>query len=241
MREATDQRGRVRVAPPAAAGLLLCLALHPAAAQIGYPPDASPYRDIARGRGPVLHVDYLTGGRGVADIGLTNLLIAGARVEFPLGAVLRVSLGASFAQGERYVLDPAKPPAERRSGPEEDQLYLLDGEALMSITGQKTWHGLAPYVVAGAGIAFGGAEPAADNSAYRFGIKPYLAPGLGVRWYLSPGFNFRADARLWLWRLRYPSQFYSSVQGQLPILLPTENDLEWVQLAAVRLSVGWIF
>lgn len=240
MQRSKDHR-RGRIALPVGAALLLGLALRPAAAQIGHAPNGSPYRDIARGRGPVLHADYLTGGRGLADVGLTNVTIVGARMELPVSSIFRVSFGASFAQGERYVLDPGKPPAERRSGPEQDQLYFLDGEVLLSITGQKSWRGLAPYLTAGAGIGFGGSEPDSDNSAYRFGIKTYLAPGAGMRWYLSPGLHVRADFRMVLWRLKYPSQYYGSTQGQPPILDANVNDLEWTRHPSVRLSIGWIF
>jgi hypothetical protein len=206
-------------------------------AQVGHPPSASPYRDIPRARGPVFAIGYLPGAEGTAGVGITNITTIGARYDVPLGSVMRISFGLFYGMGERFVVDPTKDTATRKSGPEPDGFLLADGEVQLLITGGKTWHGIAPYVVGGAGFLAGGGEPAADTSDYQLSTSFVFDGGAGVRWYPSRRLSVQLDTRVFLLKLRYPGDFLFPPQAP-PV---TDVQDEWTRQPWFRVGVGWTF
>jgi hypothetical protein len=196
---------------------------------------------MRRAHGLQIGASYITGGRGSAGAGLTDLRVLGLRYELPFAGMFRAMFGLGYGRGERYVIDPAAPPESRRLGPDQDDAILAGGELQLLITGQKTWHNLAPYVTVGGGLAYGGAEPDREAVGYKFGTKTYLTTGAGVRWYPARRFSLRADFCLFLWRLRYPPQYYVSIQDQPPVLAPEVEENEWTRHPSLRLAVGWTF
>lgn len=236
----TPRRHGLRLAALLSLGVLAsCSCL---TAQVGYPPANSPYRDIPRARGPVFAVGYLPGVEGRADVGITNITTVGARYDVPLGSVMRISFGLFYAMGERFVVDPTQDTATRKSGPEPDGFLLADGEVHLLITGAKTWHRIAPYLVGGAGFLAGGGEPAADSSDYRLSTSFVFDGGAGVRWYPTRRISVQLDTRVFLLKLRYPAQFFDpSVppDGVPPVL--TRGAEEWTRQPWFRVGIGWTF
>ncbi|HXF94660.1 MAG TPA: hypothetical protein VNI61_01030 [Gemmatimonadales bacterium] len=227
------------------ASVLLHLGLlasgHALFAQVGHDPAASPYRDIPRGGGPVVSVGYLTGERGRVAVGLTNALMVGARYDVQVSGALRATFGLTYGMGERFLIDPTKDSASRKSGPEDDGLLLADGELQLLITGHKTWRGFAPHVSAGLGVAMGGAEPAADTSDYAFGTKFLVQSGAGVRWYPARRLNLQLEGRVLFWKLRYPAQYYAPASDGTSVLRFRDPSDEWTRQAWVRIGLGWTF
>jgi hypothetical protein len=189
----------------------------------------------------VLTGGYFAGDAGRVGVGITNAITLGARYDFPLGGVMRIAFGVSYGLGERFILDPTKDSANRKAGPESDGFLLAEGDVHFLVTGHKTWRNIAPYLAGGVAALLGGAEPAADTSAYRFGSKLTFAPGAGVRWYPARRVTVQVDARLVLLRLRYPSQYYVPGPDGKAILGLTEEDREWTRFPWIRLGVGWTF
>jgi hypothetical protein len=221
--------------------LSVAVIVRPSSAQVGVAPRESPYRDIPRRSGPMLQAGYITGGEGVAGVGLTNVVTVGARFGWPLGDMFAVSLGAALGRGERLVVDPTEPVDTRTSGPIDDDAVMVDVEMQMSLTGRKTWRGFAPYLAVLAGLAYG-ADSREDPSDYRFGTKAYAAPGAGVRWYPARRLALMADFRVLLWRLRYPPQFYIQASpGAPPVLDSSVDQTEWVRHPTARFALAWTF
>jgi hypothetical protein len=201
-------------------------------AQVGHPPSSSPYRDIPRGRGPVLTGGYFTGEGGQLDVGITNAITLGIRYDIPLGGSMRFGVGMFYGLGERFLIDPTDSAATRKTGPVDDDFLLAEAEIQLLLTGNKTWHGFAPYVSAGGGFVVGGAEPAADTSDYRLGTKFFFAPGAGVRWYPTRRLNLQLDARLVNQKLSYPPQYFD---------LGLDKESEWARHPWFRVGLGWTF
>src|SRR5581483_5979412 len=153
------------------------------AAQVGHDPAHSPYRDVPRGGATVASFGYLGGSRGDVGVGKADGATAGVRYEAALGRVIGVSFGLAYALTTRFVVDPAKDSLSRKSGPVDDGTILVDAGLQLNLTGQKSWHGLAPYLGGALGMAFSPARVAADTSGYTFGTKITLAPDAGLRWY----------------------------------------------------------
>src|SRR6267378_8486375 len=125
-------------------------------AQIGHDPEHSPYRDILLHSGPVFFVGHLSADRGTTGAGTSNALTFGARYEIPAGRALHFQFTGASLHGDRFILNPradSSSPA-RRTGPVKSDLGLFEIGMQLRLTGNKTWHRLAPYVGTGLGLTF---------------------------------------------------------------------------------------
>ena len=223
--------------------MVLLLAIVPSfrlAAQVGHDPSHSPYRDVRRGATLVLTFGHLGGSRGGPGVGISDGPTGGLRYEASFGA-LSAALGIAYGHTTRFVVDPTKDSVSRKSGPFDTDVVLADAALQLSLTGRKTWHGLAPYVGGALGVAVGGGSPP-DPSGYNFGNKLTLAPQAGVRWYPARRVSVRADFRLVLWKLRYPLGYKqpSPVDGGRVLPLDASLD-EWTSHPWITIGLGWTF
>jgi hypothetical protein len=210
-----------------------------AAAQVGYDPGHSPYRDIRRGAVGVLTFGYLSGGRGSLGVGLANGATAGMRYDMQFGAV-GASFGLAYGRTTNFIVDPKKDSA-RTSGPYDNGVVLADVGLQLVLTGRKTWRGFAPYIGGALGVAFANSL-ARDSSGYTFGTKFTLGPNVGVRWYPARRLSIRGDFRLVLWKLHYPVSYKVPPQGGgSSVLAPTASVDEWTSHRWVTIGVGWTF
>ena len=211
------------------------------ASQVGYEPGHSPYRDIPRGGVALITVGYLGGGRGSVGVGISDGPTGGLRYETKLGGAIGVSFGVAYAQTTRFVVDPTKDAASRKSGPYDNDVILADAGLQLVLTGKKTWHGLAPYFGGAVGVALGGGSPL-DSSGYDFGNKFTVMPDAGVRWYPARRLSVRADFRAVLWKLKYPVEYKQQLSPDGTTVLPLTAALDeytWHPWATI--GVGWTF
>jgi len=214
---------------------------HRLAAQVGHPPDRSPFHDIKAGGTLVLGFGYLSGGRGIVGVGPSDGDAFALRFERPLSRVLFAALGAANVMTSRYVVDPTKDSASRTSGPVDNTLAIIDAGLYILLTGGKSWHGIAPYAGVTGGVALG-RHVSSDPSAYDFGTRLTFGPQVGMRWYLARQLSVRADARLLYWRLAYPLQFRDPSPVDSTRALPADGALrEWTRHPWLSLAVGWTF
>jgi hypothetical protein len=186
----------------------LAVLLIPAAlsAQVGHPPHSSPYRDIRKGHTVTANVGYFGGNGGKFNIGPHKGTVFGGRYDIRTGSTMQLGLGIARGNLDRFIVDPFVTLANRRSGPVKQSVTFADLNLQFNVTGGKSWNRIAPFVSAGAGLAFAGSTPA-DTSRYDFGRKFYFVPGIGVRVFLSDRLHFRGEARLTFWKLNYPTTF----------------------------------
>ncbi|HXE56672.1 MAG TPA: hypothetical protein VNK43_01615 [Gemmatimonadales bacterium] len=187
--------------------LILTLAgAAPAAAQVGYPPDKSPFRDIRHKQSVTFIIGDFGGDGGRLGIGPHDGAAYGVRYDYRLSNSIQFAGSVSRAELERLVAHPDAPVAEQRTGPVGQTVTFAEVSLQLNLTGAKTWRRLAPYVGVGGGLAFGSSTPA-DTTAYEFGNKLYVAPNLGVRVFLTDQLHLRAEARQVFWKLSYPASF----------------------------------
>jgi hypothetical protein len=208
-------RGRPGRAPRRGAAIALGAALcagmaatAPLAAQVvGHPPARSPYRDITTHQGFTLFAGRFAGNPGAAGLGARPGLMLGARLEMRLSSA--VGLWATFAQSwsGRATID-AGGDTSKISGSIKVRLVLADLALALNLTGDKTWHGLAPYVAVGAGIATPSAK-VVDPGGYELGSNFTLVPTIGTRWYLARSLALRVEARDYYYRYTYPLSFFT--------------------------------
>jgi len=224
-------------------GLALILSVPGTAlAQVGHRPESSPYSDLRIGQTVTLMSGYLAGGRGKAGVGPSGGPLGGLRWDIHVGGAASLFLGAYMFDLERTLLDPAQPPDTRFLGTASQSVAMLEGGANLILTGEKTWHGFAPYVGAGLGVAFGGEVPE-DTSGFTFGTKFHVGPALGFRFFVNRRLHFRVEGRDVLWRLTYPGSFFtpptSDPNGD-PILNPQDTtDSQWTHHPVLMFGLGY--
>jgi hypothetical protein len=213
----------------------------PLRAQVGHALNSSPYHD--------LHVRYLfsvTAGRsygsgGKVGVGPGSGTLIGARLDVHLGGATDLTGNLTYGTLDRIVLNPSNGPDTRTVGTFPKRLLIADVGITLVLTGEKTWNGLAPYVGASLGMAFGGAVPT-DSSGFHFTSKFVVGPQVGVRLHLGQKFFLRFEARDVIWQLRYPANFFTAPTNEptaAPILDPVTNKTtQWTHNPMLVASMG---
>jgi hypothetical protein len=231
--------------PPGWTGLLIVAAVTaaPAAeAQVGHPPDASPYRDVRARQVASAFGGYLYGEAGRAGVGPTNGPVVGARYEFLFSGPVTLDLRVAAADLDRFVIDPNRVPDQRAKGTFSQQLLMGDVGLNLVFTGPKTWRGFAPFIGGALGMALGSDVPQ-DSSEFQFSTHFMVAPQGGFRWHPGDRLVLRVEARDVIWRLSYPDRFFQPPVDDPdapPVLDPlTTDDTDWTHHLVLTLSIGW--
>ena len=230
----------------AAVGLVVLATPAATLAQVGHPPQSSPFRDIRKGHTLTAVAGYFGGDGGQFGIGPHSGNVFGGRYDIRTGST--VGIGLEIARGtlERFIVDPFVALANRRSGPVKQSVTFAEIDLQFNVTGGKSWNRIAPFVSAGAGLAIAGDTPA-DTSRFDFGRKFYFAPALGTRVFLSQRLHLRAEARLTFWKLNYPTTFQREpveepgTEENPNAVIPGNNLTEWTTSPWLQVGVGYAF
>jgi hypothetical protein len=226
--------------------LLICslLGAHDtASAQVGHRPETSPYSELRSRRVLSFAGGYLIGSSGSAKVGPGSGPYAGARFDIHLSGPAAVSFGAGMASLERIIIDPTWGPDNRTLDTASQSVLMLDANIDVLLTGQKTWHGLIPYLGAGLGFALGGDVAADSLSGYSFSTHFMTGPHVGIWLVPSDRITFRIEARDRIWRLKYPDGFFTVPENEpteLPVLdANVMKDTQWVHHLTLTFTLGY--
>lgn len=211
--------------PAAAAVLLLLVSAAPAAAQVGYLPERSPYEDQKPGQSIMLSAGRIGVKRDPAKVAPEASPFLALRYELPIGGPAAMYVRYAFAPSERNLFDPARPRATRLVSTPSVTTHLVDLGLDLSLTGQKTWHRLMPSLLGGVGIVSDFAS--ADTGAYRFGTKFSFAYGAAVRYVRRNGWSVRAEASNHIWQYQYPDKYFVVASDTTSILSDTRSRSAW--------------
>ena len=209
---------------------------------------SSPYDFVETSQGIRAFASYVLTDRGVIDTGPGSAMAFGAGYGIRVSGPFQVDAQVSWLPTSRRVYrttsvsDSADPMAGLEQIGEADlSLLLLDASIRFDITGPRTWYGIQPYALLGAGGAFRASSdnaveeelPAGNELRVRFrnGFTGHV--GLGAEWHVAERFSLRAEARDVLWKLHVPAGF---IEGDR--LIASE---EWVQTAHLSLGLAWRF
>lgn len=230
--------------PPFAAALLTLLALLPASAsaQVGHPPDRSPYHDIPKGH-TVTGFGALFGGSGGRfEIAPHDGPLYGLRYDIRTASALQ--MGLVFARGtlERLIVDPFVEVENRVSGPVDQTVSFVELDLQLNLTGGKTWNRLAPFVGVGGGLTLPSGTPA-DTSGFELGEKIYFAPHAGFRFFITDRLHLRTDARVLFWKLNYPTSFTlePTLDPDAPPVIDDGRESEWTTSSWLQAGLGFSF
>ena len=211
-------------------------------AQVGHPPRSSPYRDIRKGHTFTVLGGYFSGDGGQFNIGPHDAAVFGVRYDVRTGGTIQLGLGIARGNLKRFIVDPFVPLANRKTGPVRQSVTFADVTIQFNLTGGKSWHRIAPFVAAGAGLALAGGTPA-DTSLYDFGRKFYFAPSAGVRVFLTDRLHLRAEAKATFWKLNYPATFESApvAEPTTPAVITDGKLTEWTSSRWLQVGLGYSF
>jgi hypothetical protein len=226
--------------------LVLSGSIQALAAQVGHPPESSPYRDIRKGHTFTGGAGYFSGDGGEFAIGPHRGALFGVRYDIRTASTIQLGLGIAHGRLERFIVNPFVRLVNRRSGPVRQSVTFAELNVQLNVTGGKSWRRIAPYVGLGGGLALAGSTPA-DTSGYEFGRKVYLTPQVGLRFFLSERLHLRTEARATFWKLKYPTTFQREpveepgTEGNSNAVIQGDNLDEWTTSWWLQAGLGYSF
>ena len=225
-----------------AAAALACATLSvPAAAfgQVGYPPESSPFRDLEYRHELTLFGGVFNAGKDPAGVAPRGGPMAGLRYELRVGGPAHLMVRAAYVSSERQALNPAEPAASRDLGVHSGALYMLDAGVSVNLTGQKSYRRLVPTINAGIGLVSGG--PDVDDDPFRFGTPFAITLGTGLRYVPGGRFAMRAGIDAYLYRLKYPTNYFATSPDGTSVLDARQSTNFWKNNVALTLGASYLF
>lgn len=189
-----------------------------AGAQVGYPPDRSPYRDRDYNRDWTFFAGQFTAEKDPVGVAPTDGPMGGIRWQMHLTGPAYFSVRLAGGSVQRTIIDPSKREAERVVGTERVPMAFGDASLEISLTGHKSWHGLSPFINGGLGLV-ADLRGANDVGDYRFGVPFAMTLGTGLLWEVGRSWSVRVDWSHYLYRVSYPASYYLKTTED-PAVLP---------------------
>jgi hypothetical protein len=186
------------------------------------------------------------GNRTVAQVGPQQSPMMGFRLATALSGPLDLMVTTSLVPSQRYAVNTTLPDSTRRTGPIDYTLIVADVALSLRLTGSKTWHGMAPYLIAGAGIV-APTRTIADVGGYRAGAGFTFSPGIGVRARLSRTLGLHVEARDNTIRYEWPDRYFAPIDASgnaitPPVLNPaTTLDKQLTHNFSVTFGLSYSF
>ena len=236
------------------ATLLTCASA--AGAQVGYPPQQSPYRDLRESMEVTFYSGYFRAKKDPARVAPVSGPMVGAHYQWRAGGPANLTFDVARISSERRVLDPEKngrtivgtdttycaiaEESCKSAGVYRWPLYSFDGALAMALTGERSFFRLVPEVKAGVGVVSDfHSQP--DVGQFGFGTRFALTWGAGVR--LLPGgrYSFRADITNRLYTVKYPVTYYVPADDGTTIFTQRQSRSAWLNNPAFTFGVSYMF
>lgn len=226
----------------ACAAALALTATRQAGAQVGYTPAASPYTDVYRNHEIAVYSGWYFGGNDPAGVAPGDGLATGIRYGWHAGGP--AILVADFARfgTHRMVKDPNSPEGAGRNVADESwPLYSMNLGLDLALTGEKSWHHLAPVVKGGVGFV-SDMKAKADTGGFKFGTRFAFNLGAGIRWVPAGHWGLRADFDNRFYTVAYPTAYFLPPNGGgNPILQGAKSKSSWTVNPVLSLGLTYNF
>src|SRR5438477_7314412 len=202
----------------------------------------SPYSYVETSQTLGAYMGYLNTNPGSQDLGPHSGKAYGGRYDIRVNGPLSIEANVELMPTTRVIHDTVFVGTSRRTlGTADMQLALADVGFKFSLTGPRTWNGIAPFVLFGGGVVFDAKGSSANavsdalpaDIRYKFGTSFAGLLGAGVEVYLTSKLGLRGDARASFWQVKAPSAFL--------IRNFTVPGSEWTQNALFSGSVAYHF
>ena len=221
------------------------------------PPEASgqrvtsPYEFIEGKQDLGVWASYFSTDPGSANLGPKSTPAIGVGYARRVSRPVTIGLLAHYLPSERDVVDPSTDDSIPRTvGSKDLDLLLVSGRLNITLTGPRTWHNLAPYLIGGVGMIFelsGSAKCFEDSTdpdcellpreRFEFGSSFVWQIGFGTAWLPTERLGLRLEVSDDIWRLKTPPGWYDVGLGPWPI--PPAKD--WTNNWQFGLAVTYWF
>jgi hypothetical protein len=202
----------------------------------------SPYRFIETRKEVSGFGGWISPGTGRFGYGPGPGPIMGGRASLGLGGgPVSLEVGVAGVPTTRDIVNP-KRPVDPVIGETDATLLTAEGRLALSLTGPRTWHGLNPFILAGAGLAWDLAQPSLlevdlpEEDRFEFGTAFLAQVGGGLRWFVNETIVVRGDGLMYLWRLEAPDGFRDPEFGFGDV-----GEAEWINAGSFTFGVGYRF
>lgn len=202
----------------------------------------SPYRFIDQNQEAGLFAGFLSPGTGRFGFGPKPGPAWGARYSVNVGGPFGLEGAVTHSPTTRDIVDPGRVEGDRVVGDMSSQLVMIDARLRFTLTGNRTWHRLAPFLMTGGGVVFdvskdnSDEELLLDGDRFSMGTSFVGLLGGGFRWFPVDRFLVRGDLSLFLWRLKTP-RGYSDPEREFAGV----DQKEWVSGPSFTLGVSFRF
>lgn len=221
-------------------GTLMACVASTATAQVGYPPDKSPYRDRDTNRDWTFFAGTFHAEPDPVGVAPTDGPIAGLRWQMYLTGPLYFAVRVAGGPVDRMEIDPTKTIAQRFVRDEKVPMMLADAALEMSLTGHKTWHGLMPVLNGGIGFA-ADLRGRTDIGDYRFGIPFTMTFGSGLLWSPNDQWAVRFDWTNYLYRISYPGSYYLKTTEDPAVRDAGQSQSFWRRNRGLTVGVSYLY
>jgi len=202
----------------------------------------SPYRFVTTQQGFGLRVGYGSFGSGSLGIEPGSGPLFGLFYGVDLGGPWSFDIGGTVHFSERDVIDPTQPEEDRVIGQTDANFAEFGVRLRFGLTGDRTWHGVNPFIAAGAGLGldFAGAstleQQLQPGDEYSLGTSFVPTLGTGARYFPKERIELRSEFGGQLWSITPPASFRSEDR-----LGPTITGKEWVRFFYASFTVSLRF
>jgi opacity protein-like surface antigen len=182
----------------------------------------SPYRFLDHSQFGSLWGGYVSPGDGRIANGPDAGPIVGASWALRVSGPFALNIEAGYMPSTRTVRDTVFNDADgvyEPLGEADINVLTVMGNLRVNLPGARTWNGLQPFVLLGAGLAAdlaGGSDIEAEmpaNARFDFGTSFAGQLGAGVDWFPTSRVSIRVDARDMFWKLPVPEAFLFTENG----------------------------
>ena len=173
----------------------------------------SPYEYLERRQELGVFSGWVSFEEGRFGYGPSGGMPFGARYGIELSGPLGFEGTATVIDGTRDVVDPGRVEGDRVIGQADALMTIVDARLRFTFTGRRSWHDLAPFFVAGGGIALDLASESDLDSqllpedVFEFGSSFFGNFGLGTRWFVTDRVALRGEGTFSLWKIDTPPGF----------------------------------
>lgn len=216
-------------------------------AQVGYPPQESPYRDLRESQEVTVYSGYFRAKLDPARVAPRSGTLVGALYQWRMGGPANLTFDVARVGSERRVLDPERLGTCPTANPECKSLgmyrwplYMADVGLGLNLTGARSWRDMVPQMRLGAGfVSDFHTEP--DVGEFAFGTRFAFSWGAGVRWAPAGRFQVRADVLNRLYSVKYPTTYYQSADDGSAIFDVRQNRTAWLNNPGLTIGMSYLF
>jgi hypothetical protein len=216
-------------------------------AQVGYPPQRSPYRDLQETQEVSFFSGYYRAKLDPARVAPRSGPIVGIHYQWRSQGPVNLTADFSRVTSERRVLDPERSAtcaaANRECkylGTFRWPLYIADAGLALSATGARSFFRLVPDLRVGVGIATD-FHTRADVGDFGFGTRFAFNGGVGIRWVPGGRYQIRADFMNHLYSVKYPEKYYQAADDGTVIFDANQSRTAWLNNPGITIGVSYLF